>query len=59
MSKKTFYLLGIVLTIILGTILYYFLCCSVCCNAEKGANNQDETESVVSPKLKEITKNAF
>ena len=59
MSKKTSYLLGIVLTIILGTILYYFLCCSVCCNAEKGANNQDDTKSVVSPTIKEITKNAF
>ena len=27
MSKKTGYLLGILLTIIIGTILYWFFCC--------------------------------
>ncbi|RAJ12082.1 OmpA family protein [Olleya aquimaris] len=30
MSKKTGYLLGILITIILGTILYWFFCCKPC-----------------------------
>jgi outer membrane protein OmpA-like peptidoglycan-associated protein len=59
MSKKTSYILGILLTIILGTILYYFLCCSVCCNNESGKTKAIENKSVVTPKIKEITKNAF
>jgi outer membrane protein OmpA-like peptidoglycan-associated protein len=59
MSKKTSYLLGIILTIILGTILYYFLCCSVCCNKESCETKKSETKSVVVPKIKETTKNAF
>ncbi|WP_298237353.1 OmpA family protein [uncultured Algibacter sp.] len=59
MSKKTSYLLGILLTIILGTILYYFLCCSVCCSEESCKHKQDETKSVLTPNIKEATKNAF
>jgi len=59
MSKKTSYILGILLTIILGTILYYFLCCSVCCNKESSKTKEVETKSVVTPKIKETTKNAF
>ena len=59
MSKKTSYLFGILLTIILGTILYYFLCCSVCCNAESCTNEKSETNGVVKPKINEVTKNAF
>lgn len=55
MSKKTSYLLGILLTIILGTILYYYLCCGVCCSENKIAKE----EQVVEPKVKEATKNAF
>lgn len=31
MSKKSTYLLGIVLTIVIGSLLYWYLCCSVCC----------------------------
>ena len=34
MSKKTTYLLGIVLTIIIGTLLYQKYCCSCCCKEE-------------------------
>ncbi|WGD35936.1 OmpA family protein [Olleya sp. YS] len=34
MSKKTGYLLGILLTIILGTILYWFFCCKPCLEAK-------------------------
>ena len=34
MTKKSTYLFGILLTILIGTILYYYLCCtcSTCCN---------------------------
>ncbi|WP_298492983.1 OmpA family protein [uncultured Algibacter sp.] len=59
MSKKSSYLLGIILTIILGTILYYFLCCSLCCGKESCKNKQNETESVVTPEIKDATRNAF
>lgn len=34
MSKKSTYLLGIVLTIVIGSLLYWYLCCSVCCKNE-------------------------
>lgn len=58
MSKKSSYLLGILLTIILGTILYYYLCCKPC--YEK-ANKITETENTVPkpPEVKEATKEAF
>lgn len=59
MSKKTSYLLGILLTIILGTILYYFLCCSACCGEGSCEHKQDETKSAVIPEIKDATKNAF
>ncbi len=59
MSKKTYYLLGIALTIILGTILYYFLCCSACCNEGKCKNKPTETKRVVKPKIENAAKNAF
>lgn len=48
MSKKTLYLLGILLTIIIGTFLYWNLCCKVC-NAEK-----NEKPAVVIPTPKEV-----
>ena len=57
MSKKTTYLLGIFLTIILGTILYYFFCCKPCLEA---ANKEAEVENIiVEPEVKATTKNAF
>lgn len=57
MSKKTSYLLGILLTIILGTILYYFFCCKPCLEA---SNKKAEVEnSVAKPEVKVATKNAF
>ncbi|PWH84051.1 flagellar motor protein MotB [Algibacter marinivivus] len=59
MSKKTSYLLGIILTIILGTILYYFLCCSVCCGEGSCEHKEDETKSAVIPEIKDATRNAF
>ena len=44
MSKKLFYLLGIAVTIILGTILYFHFCCN-CCISTKTIDNKkvDET----------------
>ncbi len=58
MSKKSSYLLGILLTIILGTILYYYLCCKPC---YEEANKITETESTAtkSPEIKEATRVAF
>ncbi len=59
MSKKTSYLLGILLTIILGMILYYFFCCSVCCGKETCKQKETENEVIVEPEIKEATRNAF
>ncbi|RLJ65402.1 OmpA family protein [Lacinutrix venerupis] len=57
MSKKTSYLLGILLTIIIGTILYYFFCCKPCLEA---ANKEAEVENIVrEPEVKIATKNVF
>lgn len=61
MSKKTLYLLGILLTIILGTILYYYLCCE-CCSISGCEDKKDKIENVVvEPEIKKVeaTKNAF
>lgn len=61
MSKKTGYLLGILLTIILGTILYWYLCCKPCLEADKVAiDNTTNTEDVsVKTDQKTATINAF
>lgn len=57
MSKKTSYLLWILLTIILGTIAYYFLCCKPCLEA---ANSEAAVEDIVTePEVKVATKNMF
>jgi len=57
MSKKTSYLLGILLTIIFGTILYYYFCCKPCWDA---TDKNSEVESIVAePEVKAATKNAF
>jgi outer membrane protein OmpA-like peptidoglycan-associated protein len=53
MGKKISYLLGILLTLILGTILYYYLCCCQCNNTK---NTVTETETNISkPEIKEAT----
>lgn len=61
MSKKTLYILGIILTAIIGAILQFFLCCN-CCSSKK----IEETAPVVTPVPKpeapvklEATKNAL
>ncbi len=58
MSKKTSYLLGILLTIIIGTILYYYLCCK---SHEGDTNTTTNIETVVpkAPEIKNPTKNDF
>jgi outer membrane protein OmpA-like peptidoglycan-associated protein len=60
MSKKTTYILGIVLTIIIGMILQYFLCCTQCCSAKASDNpTKPDTPSAITPKIENATKNAF
>lgn len=61
MSKKTGYLLGILLTIILGTILCWYLCCKPCLEADKVAiDNTINTEDVsVKTDQKTATINVF
>lgn len=58
MSKKTTYLLGILLTILIGTIFYWFLCCKPCLEAKNAAIKAEKME-VETPKVKEVSKNAF
>lgn len=59
MSKKTTYLLGILLTICIGTLLYCYLCNSCYC-CPKGESTAKEANTTVSkPKIKSATKNAF
>ena len=57
MTKKTLCLLGILLTIIVGTVLYYFLCCKVCYSKEQ--EKTEPNKEVVNLKAKEVSKNAF
>ena len=46
MTKKTSYLLGIVLTIIIGTFLYQKYCCNCCCKGETNEAISDSTSVV-------------
>lgn len=59
MSKKTSYLIGFILTIVIGTILYWFFCCSLCCAEGNDKNKEPEKKVIVEPEAKEVTKNAF
>lgn len=58
MRKKTSYILGIIITIIIGMILQYLLCCREKCGIKTDAKTTN-TEHVVTPKIKSATKNAF
>jgi len=58
MSKKTSYLLGILLTIIIGTLLYCYLCDDCQCNPNGEAEIED-TNIVAEPEVIEATRNAF
>ena len=46
MSKKLFYLLGIVVTIILGTILYLYFCCNCCLSTKKVDRHETAVETI-------------
>lgn len=57
MSKKTSYLLGILLTIIVGTFFYWKLCCN--CNCNKKENKPKVESNIVVPESKKATKFPF
>ena len=59
MSKKTSYFVGILFTIIIGTLLYWWFCCK-CCSAES-CEHKKGTENIIvdNPKAKEVTLNPF
>lgn len=59
MSKKTSYILGIFLTIILGSILYYLLCCKCCKNKVCNHSKKENNLKVAVPEIKNATKNDF
>lgn len=63
MSKKTSYLLGILLTIIIGTVLYWWLCCRDCTDCEnkdlKAKKSGEKNIVKEKPKMKEATLNPF
>ena len=59
MSKKSTYLLGIVLTIVIGSFLYWYLCCSICCK-KQGCKVKETPQEVIKddlgkPNVKEPT----
>jgi outer membrane protein OmpA-like peptidoglycan-associated protein len=49
MSKKTGYLFGILLTIVIGMILMWYLCCKESADTEGTLKNQDNQEEVNTP----------
>ncbi|EDP72640.1 hypothetical protein FBALC1_16102 [Flavobacteriales bacterium ALC-1] len=58
MSKKTSYLLGILLTIIIGTLLYCYLCDNCHC-FPNGETETEDTNIVAEPEVIPATRNAF
>lgn len=60
MSKKTVYLLGILLTIIIGTLFYCYLCNSCHCYPDNVTETKTETNTVVpEPEVKPVTRNGL
>ena len=61
MSKKTSYLLGILLTIIIGTLVYCYFCDDCHCfpSGDDKVVQEDATPIVVEPEVKQATRNAF
>ncbi|WP_417557432.1 OmpA family protein [Mesoflavibacter zeaxanthinifaciens] len=55
MSKKSRYLLGILLTIIIGTVLYWFFCCQYCTDSIE--NKQKDVSVAPKVTIKPITFN--
>ena len=59
MSKKTLYLLGILLTIIIGTLLYCYLCDDCHCSQTSEVTTEETNTIISEPEVKSITRNAF
>lgn len=59
MSKKSSYLLGILLTIIVGTFLYLKLCCCNCNDKEEKEKKEKVDTKVVVPTLQKATASPF
>ena len=59
MSKKTLYLLGILLTIIIGTLLFCYLCDNCHCSETSKVATEETNTIIAEPKVKSVTKNAF
>lgn len=59
MSKKTAYLLGILLTIIIGTLLYCYLCDDCYCCPEDEVTTEDTNTVVAEPEVNQVTRNGF
>ncbi|NRD18788.1 OmpA family protein [Winogradskyella eckloniae] len=59
MSKKTSYLLGILLTIIIGTLLYCYLCDDCYCCPEEAVTTEETNTIVAEPEVIEATRNGF
>lgn len=57
MSKKTSYLLGMLVTIIIGTLLYCYLCDD--CHCFPSSDAEAETNIVAEPEVIPATRNAF
>ena len=57
MSKKTSYLFGMLLTIIIGTLLYCYLCDD--CHCSSSGDAESETNIVAEPEVIPATHNAF
>lgn len=47
MNKKSIYLLGILLVIIIGTLAQWFLCCTVCYSENRGLSKEDDASATI------------
>jgi hypothetical protein len=59
MSKKTAYLFGILLTIIIGTLLYCYLCDDCYCCPEDEVTTEETNTIVAEPEVNQVTRNGF
>ncbi|WP_340154661.1 OmpA family protein [uncultured Winogradskyella sp.] len=59
MSKKTTYLLGILLTIIIGTLLFCYLCDDCYCCPEDEVTTEETNTIVAEPEVNQVTRNGF
>lgn len=59
MSKKTSYLLGILLTIVIGTLLYCYLCDDCHCSPNREVTTEDTNTIVAEPEVISTTRNGL